>query len=238
MDAALRPMRSMHAPVGMALAFVAAHAGNQLGRLMSFGLIGLLLISVVDSSFIPLPIPGVTDIMLVLYAANHVHPILLVVLATVGSALGGFLSHAVGQAGGMAFLEKRVSKRILDRVTKWVENHSIIAIALPAILPPPMPLSPFVLVAGAVHMSRQRFMVAFTGSRLVRHIIAVWLGIRYGTHVLALWDHFSKKWAITFLVAFWSIILVFTGIAIWKLVQTSRSVGLRKGAAAPQPRSA
>ena len=88
-------------------------------------------------------------------------------------------------------------------------------------------------------MSRRRFMVAFTGSRLLRHIIAVWLGIRYGTQVLGLWDHFSKRWAVTVLVVFWSVLLIFTGIAIWKLVQTSREVGLRKGNnRTPQPRSA
>ena len=231
----------MHLSLGIAAFFAAGHTGGHiLHRVMGFGLAGLLLISTVDSSFIPLPIPGVTDIMLVLYAANHVNPILLVGLATAGSALGGFLSHAVGQAGGMAFLERRVSKRVLDRVTKWVEDHSILAIALPAILPPPMPLSPFVLVAGAVHMSRRRFMIAFTGSRLIRHTIAVGLGIRYGTQVLALWNHFSQRWATTILAIFWSVILLFTGIAIWKLVQTSRAVGLRKagGRPAPQPRSA
>ncbi len=206
--------------------------------LIHFGLVGLTLISVVDSSFIPLPIPGVTDILVILYAANHSNPFLVIGLATFGSALGGFLSHAVGQAGGMAFLEKRVSKRLLQKVTNWVEQHSLIAIALPAILPPPVPLSPFVLVAGAVHMSRRRFMVAFTTSRLVRHIIAYWLGLRYGAQVLKLWSHFSERWAVTILIAFWSILLLFTGIGIWKLVQTSKSVGLRQGRPTAQPRSA
>jgi len=209
--------------------------------LFHFGMVGLGLVSVVDSSFIPLPIPGVTDIMLVLYAAGHANPVLLVAIATAGSALGGFLSHAVGQAGGMAFLEKRVSPKLLKRVTTWVEEHSIVAIALPAILPPPMPLSPFVLVAGAVHMSRKRFMIAFTGSRLVRHAIACWLGIRYGAHVLRLWNHFSQRWAMTILIVFWSVTLIFAAVGIWKLVQTSKSVGLRgekSGTAQAQPRSA
>ncbi len=208
--------------------------------LFHFGLLGLALVSVVDSSFIPLPIPGVTDIMVILYAAGHANPILLVAIATAGSAIGGFLSHAVGQAGGMAFLEKKVSPKLLKRVTTWVEEHSIIAIALPAILPPPVPLSPFVLVAGAVKMSRKRFMIAFTGSRLLRHIIACWLGIHYGAQVLKLWNHFSARWAVTILIVFWTITLVFAGIGIWKLVQTSRSIGLRSGKAGsqPQPRSA
>lgn len=222
-----RPISQMHAPFFLLLVFAAGHAGSRmLPALVRFGLLGLTLVSVVDSSFIPLPIPGVTDIMLVLFAAGHGNPVLLVALATLGSALGGFLSHAVGQAGGMKFLENHVPARLLGRVTDWVEHHSILAIALPAILPPPVPLSPFVLAAGAVHMSRRRFMLAFTTSRLLRHMIAVWLGIRYGTQVLNVWNSFSTRWAVTILIVFWGITLIFTGIGVWRLLQTSRSVGL------------
>ena len=209
---------------------LALAAGHRLIHLFfRLGLLGLFLVSVVDSSFVPLPIPGVTDIMLVLYAANRVNPFLLVAIATLGSAAGGLFSHAVGQAGGMAFLEKHVSKALLKRVTNWMETHSIISVALPAILPPPVPLSPFVLVAGAVHMSRRKFMTAFTLSRLLRHAIAVWLGIRYGHAVLGLWAKFSAKWGVTILIVFWSITLVFTAIGIWKMVQTSRALKLKPG---------
>ncbi len=223
-------------PILLPAFLLAGKAGSHiLPLLFHFGLLGLGLVSIVDSSFIPLPIPGVTDIMLILYAAGHANPVLLVVIATLGSAMGGLLSHAVGQAGGMAFLEKRVSPKLLKRVTNWAETHSIISIALPAILPPPMPLSPFVLVAGAVRMSRRRFMIAFTGSRLVRHIVACWLGIHYGPQVLKLWNHFSARWAATILIVFWSVTLVFSAIGIWKLVQASRAVGLRGGKAAQQP---
>lgn len=203
----------------------AAHHGV-LHFFRHLGLVGLFLTSVVDSSFVPLPIPGVTDIMLIFYAAAKSNPVLLVALATAGSALGGFLSHAAGQAGGLKFLEKHVPASILKRVTSWMERHAILAVSLPAILPPPMPLSPFVLVAGAVHMSRKKFMWAFTLSRCLRHGIAVWLGIYFGHDVIRLWQSFSAKWATTILITVWSVILVFTGIAIWKLYQTSRSIKL------------
>jgi membrane protein YqaA with SNARE-associated domain len=191
------------------------------------GLVGLFLVSVVDSSFVPLPIPGVTDIMLVVFAAAHSNPYLLVAIATVGSALGGFLSHAAGQAGGLKFLEKRVPPKILARVTGWMERHAILAVALPALLPPPMPLSPFVLVAGAVHMSRRKFMTAFTLSRFARHSIAVWLGVHYGRQVLRLWSHVSARWGTTFLIVLWTVILSFTAIGVWKLYQTSRAIDLK-----------
>ena len=190
------------------------------------GLLGLFLVSIVDSSFVPLPIPGVTDIMVILYAAAHSNPILLVAIATAGSALGGLFSHAIGQAGGMTFLQKHVPERILTRVTAWMEKHAILAVSLPAILPPPMPLSPFVLAAGAVHMSRKKFMWAFTLSRLVRHAIAAWIGIRYGRTFLHLWASFSAKWATPVLIVLWSVILIFSAIAFWKLYKTSKEMKL------------
>jgi membrane protein YqaA with SNARE-associated domain len=202
---------------------------NLLHFFLHLGLVGLFLVAIVDSSFIPFPIPGITDIMLVLYAAGHINPILLIAIATLGSAIGGLVSHAAGQAGGMRFLEKHVPPRILTRVTTWMEKHAILSVSLPAILPPPMPLSPFVLAAGAVHMSRKKFMTAFTISRFLRHAIAIWLGIHYGHAVLHLWARFSDKWATSILIALWSIILIFTAIAIWKLYQTSREINLTPG---------
>src|SRR6202046_3588678 len=144
------------------------------------GLLGLFLVSIVDSSFVPLPIPGVTDIMIILFAAHHSNVIWLVLFSTGRSALGGLFSHMVGQAGGMTFLEKHVPPRILGPVTRWMESPALLAVALPAILPPPAPLSPFVLAAGALNMRRKRFMIAFTLSRFARHCIAAWLGVHYG----------------------------------------------------------
>lgn len=216
---------------------VAPHHQNAfLHILIRFGLIGVFLVSIVDSSFVPLPIPGVTDIMLVLFAAQKANLFILVTAATVGSALGGYFSYQVGHAGGMQFLEKHVPKRIFRRVTGWMENHALLAVALPALLPPPMPLSPFVLAAGALNMSRRKFLTAFTLSRAVRHIIAAWLGVRYGKQVLGLWAHFSEKWATTILAVLWSVILVGCGIAFWKIYKTSRS--LKGGSPKAEPASA
>jgi membrane protein YqaA with SNARE-associated domain len=205
------------------------HSNKFLHLLFSFGVFGLFFISVVDSSFVPLPIPGVTDIMIVVFAAQKMNVALLVLLATAGSALGGYLSYQVGQSGGMAFLEKHVPPRIFKRVCSWMESHAILSVALPAILPPPMPLSPFVLAAGALKMSRSKFMTTFTISRFLRHSLAAWLGVEYGRQVLRLWNAFSQRWATTILIVIWTAILISCGIAFWKLYKTSRSVGMAGG---------
>jgi membrane protein YqaA with SNARE-associated domain len=194
--------------------------------LFSFGIFGVFLVSVVDSSFVPLPLPGITDIMIIVMAAQHQNLILLVLLASAGSALGGYFSHQVGQRGGMAFLEKHVPPRIFKRVCEWMESHAILSVALPAILPPPMPLSPFVLAAGALNMSRRKFMITFTISRALRHSAAAWLGIHYGRHIVRLWNSFSEKYATAFLTVLWVGIAISCAIAFWKLYKTSRTVGV------------
>ena len=208
-------------------AFLTFFAASRFMHFVShLGLLGLFLVSIVDSSFVPLPVPGVTDIMIVLFAAHHSNVIWLVLIATAGSALGGLFSHMVGQAGGMAFLEKHVPSRILGPVTRWMQSHALLAVALPAILPPPAPLSPFVLAAGALNMSRKRFMIAFTVSRFVRHALAAWLGVHYGRGVLHLWRDITARWGDAFLIILWSVILLFSGYAFFKLYRTSRRVGV------------
>ncbi|MDE1155589.1 MAG: membrane-associated protein [Acidobacteriaceae bacterium] len=214
------------AMTGVAALLLESSAHRLMHFLTHFGYVGLFLVSIVDSSFVPLPIPGVTDIMVVLYAAGHANLLLLLGITTLGSALGGLITHKVGQTGGEQFLAKHVPARILHRITGWMEHHALLSVALPAILPPPMPLSPFVLAAGCAHMSRRRFMLIFTISRFLRHAAFAALGVLYGQQVLAVWKHFSARWGATLLTVFWVVTLLFALLGIWRLVQTSRTVSL------------
>jgi membrane protein YqaA with SNARE-associated domain len=232
-------------PIATALAAALPHAARHpsllIHLLLSFGIAGVFLISIVDSSFVPLPIPGITDIMVVVLAAQHANPFLLVGAATAGSFLGGWFSYQVGQSGGMSFLQRHVPARIFKSVCNWMESHAILSVALPAVLPPPMPLSPFVLAAGALNMSRNKFLTTFTISRLLRHAAAAALGIYYGPHVVRLWNRFTRRYAVPILSAIWGLILLFVGIAFRKIYKTSRSVGVPRlmprgrAAAAPAP---
>ena len=202
---------------------------------LGFGIFGVFLVSIVDSSFVPLPLPGITDIMIIVMSAQHRNVIWLVLLATAGSALGGYFSHLVGQRGGMAFLEKRVPPRIFKRVCEWMENHAILSVALPAILPPPMPLSPFVLAAGALNMSRRKFLTTFIISRAIRHAVAAWLGVHYGRHIVRMWNGISEKYATPFLIVLWTGIVLSCAYAFWQIYKTSRSVGVRTGNLVDRP---
>lgn len=201
------------------------HSRALLHLFFSFGLVGLFAVAVVDASFVPLPLPGITDIMLIVLAAQRHNWLLLIPTATAGSAIGGYLSYQVGHSGGVAFMEKRISARTAKLVRDWMERHAILSVALPALLPPPMPLWPFVLAAGAIKMSRKKFMATFTISRAMRHTIAVWLGFHYGRHILHLWNQLSEQYATTILIAIWVVIALSCVIGGWKLYKASRSSG-------------
>jgi membrane protein YqaA with SNARE-associated domain len=138
---------------------------------------------VIDSSLIPLPVPGTRDLLLWLVAQSG-DPWLLAGSAITGSVLGGFSTWQLGQKGGKAALQRHVPSRLLRRVVGWVERHPVLAVFLPALLPPPIPLSPFVLAAGALGVSRNRFLVIFGTARCLRYTFIAWLAASYRREII------------------------------------------------------
>jgi membrane protein DedA with SNARE-associated domain len=167
------------------------------------GLLGLALISVIDSSPIPLPIPGSSDILVVLLAAQRQSWLLVTIVATLGSIVGAAISYQAGVIGGLPLVDKYVPERFRDRMRDWTERHSLLSVALPAVLPPPAPLMPFLIAAGALRMPRKRFYWSFTLSRFVRHAFFAWLGLHYGRHIMPAYLRFADKYGRIILVVVW-----------------------------------
>lgn len=106
------------------------------------------------------------------------------VLATLGSLTGAAITFWIGRKVGEVGLERLVSPGRLDRVKRRVRNSGAFAIAVPALLPPPFPLTPFVLTCGALDVNRLRFFTTFAAVRLVRFGTEAALARRYGTELL------------------------------------------------------
>jgi membrane protein YqaA with SNARE-associated domain len=118
--------------------------------LTHLGALGLFSVAVVDSSVIPLPLPGSTDVLLLWLVAHSGDPWLLAPCAIAGSILGGYTTWHIGRRGGEEALRQYVPARLLGPIAGWVERHRILAVFLPALLPPPIPLLPFALASGAL----------------------------------------------------------------------------------------
>jgi membrane protein YqaA with SNARE-associated domain len=184
--------------------------------LIHFGVFGVFVVSIVDASIIPLPLPGSTDLLVLLLAAQHNASWLLVMAAASGSVLGGYLTWSAGKKGGETMLRRYVPKRFLASLSGWVKRHGTISVCTASVLPPPVPLMPFLLAAGALGVPRTRFLVSFAVARTARYALIAWLGATYGRHELRLWSHYLAGWSDVILWVFIGLLIAAILFGIWK----------------------
>jgi membrane protein YqaA with SNARE-associated domain len=147
------------------------------------GALGFIPLGLLDSSIVPLP--GSMDVLTIILASRDGELWLYyAVMATIGSVLGGYVTYRLARKGGEKALEKRLSPKTVKKVTKIFEQRGFAAIAIPALLPPPMPLVPFLLAAGAMQYSVKKFLLAMTTGRIVRYMILAYFAARYGRKML------------------------------------------------------
>ncbi len=184
--------------------------------IVRLGPVGIFGIALVDASIIPLAIPGSTDLLLLWLIAGGANPWLYVSCAIAGSLAGGFTTWRLGKKGGEEALKRYVSKRLQKRVQGWSQTHPILAVMLPAMLPPPIPLWPFLLAAGALGATWKRFLMAFGAGRTVRYCLVGWLAVRYGRHMIKIWSKTLARWSAPIMWTF--VILTVAGLvySIWK----------------------
>jgi membrane protein YqaA with SNARE-associated domain len=208
---------------------LAGHKSHLLRWLASFGGLGVFAVAIVDSSVIPLPLPGSTDFLLLLLAAHRgttaIAAIWLAFCAIAGSLVGGYLTWSAGRKGGEVTLERYVPARILGRIKGWVERHGAWSIGVAAILPPPVPLTPFLLAAGALKVPRGRFLLFYGIARALRYSLLAWLGITYGHVVLRTWTKTLGKWSATILWVYCGLLALGIGFGVWKFLKNRQSGG-------------
>jgi membrane protein YqaA with SNARE-associated domain len=185
--------------------------------LTHLGALGLFSVAVIDSSVIPLPLPGSTDLLLLWLVAHSGDPWLLAPCAIAGSILGGYTTWHIGRRGGKEALRQYVPGRLLRRIVGWVERHPVLAVFLPAVLPPPIPLLPFALASGALGVSRQRFLIVFGAARSLRYSFIAWLGVAYGRKIVRLWSGTLQTWSTPLLCVFAGLLVAGLCFGIWKI---------------------
>jgi membrane protein YqaA with SNARE-associated domain len=185
--------------------------------LTHLGALGLFSVAVIDSSVIPLPLPGSTDLLLLWLVAHGGDPWLLAPCALAGSILGGYTTWHIGRRGGEEALRSYVPARLLRRVVGWVERHPILSVFVPALLPPPIPLLPFALASGALGVPRRRFLIVFGAARSLRYSLIAWLSVVYGRSIVRLWSGSLERWSTPLLCGFVGLLVAGLCFGIWKV---------------------
>jgi len=156
-----------------------------LAALKPLGYWGIGAIAILDSSSIPVPM----DLIVAGYVwSDRRRVVLYVLMASIGSAIGGLVPFLLGRAGGELFLLKRIDRQRYEQLRDRFERQEFLALLIPSMLPPPTPWKLFVFGAGVFEMKVRDFVGAVFLGRLVRFSVLSFLTLRYGpemAHVLS-----------------------------------------------------
>jgi membrane protein YqaA with SNARE-associated domain len=143
----------------------------------------MIIIGALDSSLLSLP--EINDYLVVGRCIKQPHAVFYFPLfAAIGSVLGCSLLYTIMRRGGQAVLRKRFSIESIKRVEKAYARFGFLAIAVPAILPPPLPFKVFVATAGTLEYPRWRFLLTVMVARSLRYYVEGVLAVFYGRRVL------------------------------------------------------
>jgi membrane protein YqaA with SNARE-associated domain len=149
---------------------------------------GLLLLGILDSSF--LFAPWGNDVLLVAMTARRptlASALYYAAMSTAGSVLGCLLIDLTVRPLGEGGLEKHLPARRLKSVKTKVRANAAKTLAIASLAPPPFPFTAFVIGTAALQYPRGRLLLVVGITRLVRFMAVGLLAIRFGDQVL--------KWA-------------------------------------------
>jgi membrane protein YqaA with SNARE-associated domain len=143
----------------------------------------MILIGTLDSSLLSLP--EINDYLVVARCYSDPKSVFYFPLfAAAGSVLGCLILYSIMRRGGQAVMRRRFSTENIAKVERAYARFGFLALAVPALLPPPMPFKIFVATAGALEYPRWRFMLTVMIARSVRYFIEGALAVFYGEAVL------------------------------------------------------
>ena len=131
---------------------------------LSLGGPGLFTVAALDSSFVSLP--QINDLLVVLMVTqNKAWMPYYAAMATLGSVAGCSVIYFLAKKGGEALLRRRVSSGRVDRALALYRRHGVLALMVPALLPPPAPFKLFVLGAGVAGVRPLKFVLGVAVAR-------------------------------------------------------------------------
>lgn len=159
---------------------------------------GLILLGLLDNSVIPLP--GSMDAVVILLSSHHREWWAYYgAMATVGAVLGGFLTFRIGEKGEEKTLEKKIGKNRAEKVFRRFRKRSFGAIVFGSVMPPPFPMAPLLVAAGAVHYPRKKFVLSLSLGRAIRFFGVAYLGHVYGKAILSWLSQYYDPLLYTFI---------------------------------------
>jgi membrane protein YqaA with SNARE-associated domain len=172
-----------------------AFMAGVLAALKPLGIWGLGGLAFIDSGLFPLP-TTMDGAVIGYVAANHALFLAYCVMAAFASAVGSLIPYYVGRAGGELFLLKRINRERYERMRDRFERQEFMAIMVPAMCPPPMPIKLFEFAAGVFEMRPVTFALAIFCGKFIQFLVCALLTVFYGPEIAhtfhrAVHEHFG-----------------------------------------------
>ncbi|HXJ39889.1 MAG TPA: VTT domain-containing protein [Bryobacteraceae bacterium] len=147
--------------------------------LVAWGPAGILLLSILDSSGVP--VAGVFDAFLILIAVKNPSIAWLCAgMAVIGSTIGSTVLFSAARNGSGRFAKKPEADSRAARFRRWFRRYGMVTVFVPALMPIPMPLKLFVISAGVLGTSWREFISVLVTARILRYFGEAWLGMQLG----------------------------------------------------------
>jgi len=152
---------------------------------------GLILLGIADNSFVPLT--GSMDVLTIWLAAKHrdLWPY-YAAMATTGAVLGGYITYSLGREGGKEAMHRKLNPQRAEKVFTQFERWGFRTVAVTAMLPPPFPMVPVLLAAGALQYPRKKFIGALAVGRSIRYFLIAGFGSLYASQIAAFFNRYYK----------------------------------------------
>lgn len=178
---------------------------------------GLLLIGVIDSSFIPTL--GSLDIFNAVLAARHRDLWwYYALMSTIGSVIGAYLTYRMARSAGTHWMEQKLGPSRVARVHRLLERWGMAAVVVSVVAPPPFPSSPFFVAAGALRFPLRKYLIAVVAGRAFRYALVAWIASHYSRHIIRVFRHPQQYASISFGITAALILLVAAAAWIWRHV--------------------
>lgn len=152
---------------------------------------GLVLLGLADNS--PIPLPGSMDALLIILAAHQKEWWwYYAIMATIGGVAGAYGAYAVGRKGGKEALEKKISRRKAENIYKRFDKGGFWTLFIAALLPPPVPFSPFPIAAGSLNYSRRNLLLSIGAARAIRYTGLAFLGRTYSKQIFGFFQAYYR----------------------------------------------